>query len=44
MFFKVFTTVLATFIIIAGITRPERIPQMQYMEIAQYDNILTKKK
>ena len=43
MFFKVFTTVLATFIVIAGITRPERIPQMQYMEIAQYDNYIDKK-
>ena len=31
VFFKVFTTVLATFIVIAGITRPERIPQMQYI-------------
>ena len=43
VFFKVFTTVLATFIVIAGITRPERIPQMQYMEIAQYDNYIDKK-
>ena len=42
VFFKVFTTVLATFIIIAGITRPERIPQMQYMEIAQYDRYIDK--
>ena len=43
VFFKVFTTVLATFIVIAGITRPERIPQMQYMEIAKYDRYIDKK-
>ena len=43
VFFKVFTTILATFIVIAGITRPERIPQMQYMEIAQYDRYIDKK-
>ena len=29
--FKVFTTVLATFIVIVGITRPERQVPMQYM-------------
>ena len=43
VFFKVFTTVLATFIVITGITRPERIPQMQYMEIAKYDRYIDKK-
>ena len=43
VFFKVFTTVLATFIVIAGINRPERIPQMQYMENAQYDRYIDKK-
>mgnify|MGYP001226189827 FL=1 len=43
VFFKLFTTILATFIVIAGINRPERIPQMQYMEIAKYDRYIDKK-
>ena len=42
VFFKVFTTVLATFVVIAGVTRPDRTPQMQYMEIAQYDRYIDK--
>ena len=41
--FKVFTTVLATFIVIVGITRPERQVPMQYMEIAKYDRYIDKK-
>ena len=43
MFFKVFTTVLATFIVIAGINRPERQKPLQYMEIAKYDKYIDKK-
>ena len=43
VFFKVFTTVLATFIVIAGINRPERQKPLQYMEIAKYDKYIDKK-
>ena len=43
MFFKVFTTILATFIVMVGIFRPERQKPLQYMEIAKYDKYIDKK-
>ena len=43
VFFKVFTTILATFIVMVGIFRPERQKPLQYMEIAKYDNYIDKK-
>ena len=43
VFFKVFTTILATFIVMVGIFRPERQKPLQYMEIAKYDKYIDKK-
>ena len=43
MFFKVFTTILATFIVMVCIFRPERQKPLQYMEIAKYDKYIDKK-
>jgi len=40
VFFKVFISILSTFVIIAGINRPDRTPPMQYMEIAKYDRFI----
>ncbi len=40
MFFKVFISILSTFVIIAGINRPDRQIPMQYVEIAKYDRFI----
>jgi spore germination cell wall hydrolase CwlJ-like protein len=40
VFFKVFISILSTFVIIAGINRPDRQIPMQYVEIAKYDRFI----